>query len=104
MVRSGHFWPKNVWKSRVWKHAWELYEWYWRVRARCSRSLYLLSNICEGADYNVWWQISDKVPGMMSVKSWQDWYAMPEALRVMIVNLRTNPQVLECSLTVNCTF
>ena len=59
MVRLGHMWSKDIWRKKIWKRAWELDECFWAIQAVCHRSLDLLSNVCGGAGYLVWWQISD---------------------------------------------
>ena len=59
MSRLGHNWSKDVWKKRIWKHAWEMDECYWKIQIRCHRSLDILSNVCGGSMYLVWWVIAD---------------------------------------------
>ena len=59
MSRLGHGWSKGVWKKRIWKRAWEMDECYWKIQVMCHRSLDILSNVCGGAKYVVWWAIAD---------------------------------------------
>ena len=59
MAQAGHFWSKRVWREKVWKRAWALDDCYWRIQSRLHRSLDILSNICTGPNYTVWWQMAD---------------------------------------------
>ena len=59
MVRQGHRWSKDELKKRIWGRAWKLDKCFWRVQVARQRSLDLLSNVCGGTGYIVWWQISD---------------------------------------------
>ena len=42
----------------IWARAWELDICLWRVQTRCHRSLGLLSSICSGPGFLIWWQIA----------------------------------------------
>ena len=59
MARLGHIWSKDMWKKKIWKRAWDMDECFWAFQTLCHRSLDLLANVCGGAGYLVWWQISD---------------------------------------------
>ena len=59
MARRGHFWPKVMWKKKIWDRAWELDICFWKVHARCHRSLGLFSSICGGPGFLIWWQIAN---------------------------------------------
>ena len=49
-----------MWKRRkICKRARELDECFWAIQVLSQRSLDLLSNVCGGSGYLVWWQISD---------------------------------------------
>ena len=65
MAQAGQFWSKADWKKRVWRRAWELDGYYWRVQTRLHRSLDLLSKVCEGPKYSIWWELSDNNIAMM---------------------------------------
>ena len=59
MAQRGHFWVKGIWKERVWKRAWALDDYYWRLQVMFHRSLETISKVCNGPKYMIWWQISD---------------------------------------------
>ena len=42
MVNGDHFYPKLLWKNKVWNHAWALEDVYWRIEMQSHRSLDLL--------------------------------------------------------------
>ena len=58
MGRGIHIWSKIMWKRKIWARAWELDICLWRVQTRCHRSLGLLSSICSGPGFLIWWQIA----------------------------------------------
>ena len=58
MARGIHIWSKIMWKRKIWARAWELDIYLWRVQTRCHRSLGLLSSICSGPGFLIWWQIA----------------------------------------------
>ena len=62
MVESGHFYPKMLWKDKVWKKGWELEDTYWRIECVMHRSMDHLSNICSSSRYLIWWSVADKYP------------------------------------------
>ena len=65
MVYRGLIWSKAHWRDKLWKRAWQLEDVYWCIKARCHKSLELLSEVCIDTRYVVWWQIADKFPHLM---------------------------------------
>ena len=59
MVRQGHFWPKGMWRKKLWERARALDAGFWRLEVRSYRNLDLLSGICDHPCYLVWWKISN---------------------------------------------
>ena len=62
MVYRGLLWSKAHWRDKIWKRAWQLEDVYWCIKARCHKSLELLSEVCINSRYIIWWQIADKFP------------------------------------------
>ena len=48
MVNRDHFYPKLLWKNKVWNRAWALEDVYWRIEMQSHRSLDLLKRIDSG--------------------------------------------------------
>ena len=65
MVYRDFLWSKAHWRDKLWKRAWQLEDVYWCIKARCHKSLDLLSEFCVDTRYIVWWQIADKFPHLM---------------------------------------
>ena len=53
MVRQGHFWPKGMWRKKLWERARALDAGFWRLEVRSYRNLDLLSGICDHPCYLV---------------------------------------------------
>ena len=92
MVRQGHFWPKGMWRKKLWERARALDAGFWRLEVRSYRNLDLLSGICDHPCYLVWWKISNSDHGMMRCcETMVKLLAHSSLLRVDDVRLKGRP-------------
>ena len=51
MVERNHFYPKSMWKEKMWKRALELEDVYWRIERLLHRNLDLLVDVSNETKY-----------------------------------------------------
>ena len=62
MVERQHFYPKSVWKSKVWEKGWQLEDLHWRIEKQLYRSLDIFNGVSPVNMYLTWWSIADMYP------------------------------------------
>ena len=58
---------KQVWKSLIWKRAWDLEKTFWSIQIKSHESLSVLDRVCHSPRYLVWWELSDMFPDQMGI-------------------------------------
>ena len=62
MIAGTRFYEKNVWKSKVWKIAWDIEDQDWRIKITLFKSIRTLHEVSGKVRYSVWWSFADEFP------------------------------------------